>query len=113
MIWGGILILIVLVFHILHFTTGDVSPGFTFEHGAVFHNVTAGLSQPVVATFYVLAMIALGMHLYHGVWSMLQTLGANHPRYNPLLHRIALFVALIVALANISFPVAVLAGMVG
>ena len=58
-------------------------------------------------------MLALGLHLYHGVWSMLQTLGANHPRYNTLFHRIALLVALIVTLGNISFPVAVLTGMVG
>ena len=102
MIWGGILLLIFIVFHILHFTTGDVAPGFTFEHGKVFNNVTGGLSVPAVAGFYLLAMIFLGLHLYHGVWSMLQTLGANHPRYNTLFHRIALLVALIVTLGNIS-----------
>jgi succinate dehydrogenase / fumarate reductase cytochrome b subunit len=113
MIWGGVLLLIFVVFHILHFTTGDVAPGFEFEYGAVFNNVTGGLGQPVVAAFYVLAMISLAMHMYHGVWSMLQTLGANHPRYNSLFHRIALAVAIIVALGNISFPVAVLTGMVG
>ena len=113
MIWGGILLLIFIVFHILHFTTGDVTPGFTFEHGKVFDNVTGGLGVPAVAAFYLLAMIFLGLHLYHGVWSMLQTLGANHPRYNTLFHRIALLVALIVTLGNISFPVAVLTGMVG
>ena len=113
MIWGGFLLLVFIVFHILHFTTGNVAPGFDFVHGAVFDNVTGGLAQPVVAAFYVLAMIALAMHLYHGVWSMLQTLGANHPRYNTLFHRIALVVALIVAVGNISFPVAVLTGMVG
>jgi succinate dehydrogenase / fumarate reductase cytochrome b subunit len=67
----------------------------------------------VVAGFYIVAMIFLGLHLYHGVWSMLQTLGANNPRYNTLFRRIALLVALIVAVGNISFPVAVLTGMVG
>ena len=113
MIWGGILLAVFIVFHILHFTTGDVAPGFDFEHGAVYANVTGGLAQPLVAAFYVIAMICLSMHLYHGVWSMLQTLGANHPRYNTLFHRIALLVALIVAVGNISFPVAVLTGMVG
>ena len=112
MIWGGITLLVFIVFHILHFTTGDLSPGYTFETGAVYHNVTSGLSVPWVAAFYIVAMICLGMHLFHGVWSMLQTLGANNPRYNPLLHRIALVVALIIAIGNISFPVAVLTGMV-
>lgn len=112
MIWGGMLLLVFVVFHILHFTTGDIAPGFEFERGAVYANVTGGLSVPWVAAFYVVAMICLGMHLYHGVWSMLQTLGANNPRYNSLLRRLALLVALIVAIGNISFPVAVLTGMV-
>ena len=112
MIWGGIILLLFIVFHILHFTTGDLAPGFAFTHGAVFQNVTSGLAVPWVAAFYIVAMIALGMHLYHGVWSMLQTLGANHPRYNTLFHRVALVIALIIVIGNISFPVAVLTGMV-
>lgn len=112
MIYGGILLLIFVVFHILHFTTGHVTPGFVFEAGAVQHNVTGGLGVAWVAAFYVVAMIFLGLHLYHGVWSMLQTLGANHPRYNTLIHRLALLVAILVAVGNISFPVAVLTGMV-
>lgn len=112
MIWGGILILVFIVFHILHFTTGTITPGMDFVHGEVHANVTNGLSVPWVAGFYVLAMIALGMHLYHGVWSMLQTLGVNHPRYNHWRRKAALAVALIVTLANISFPVAIVTGAV-
>jgi succinate dehydrogenase / fumarate reductase cytochrome b subunit len=112
MIWGGLLLLVFIVFHILHFTTGDVAPGFQFEHGAVHQNVTSGLAVGWVAAFYVIAMVFLGLHLYHGVWSMVQTLGANHPRYNTLIHRLALLVAILVAVGNISFPVAVLTGMV-
>ena len=113
MMISGLLVLAYVVFHILHFTTGDVAPGFEFVYGAVYDNVTGGLAQPVVAGFYIVAMIFLGLHMYHGVWSMLQTLGANNPRYNTLIRRIALLVALIVAVGNISFPVAVLTGMVG
>lgn len=112
MIWGGLLLLVFVVFHILHFTTGDVTPGYQFQAGEVQHNVTAGLSVAWVAVFYVVAMIFLGLHLYHGVWSMLQTLGVNHPRYNTWIHRLALLIALVVAIGNISFPVAVLTGMV-
>lgn len=112
MIWGGILLVVFIVFHILHFTTGHVTPGMEFVHGEVHANVTNGLSVPWVAAFYVIAMIALGMHLYHGVWSMLQTLGVNHPRYNHWRRNLALAVALIVTIANISFPVAIVTGAV-
>ncbi len=113
MIWGGVLLLAFIVFHLLHFTTGTITPGFDFEHGAVFANVTGGFSNVGVAIFYIVAMVALAMHLYHGVWSMLQTLGANHPRYNSWRKKLALAIAIIVAVANISFPVAVLTGLVG
>jgi succinate dehydrogenase cytochrome b subunit len=113
MIWGGVLLILFIIFHLLHFTTGTITPGFDFEHGAVFANVTGGFANFGVAAFYIVAMIALSMHLYHGVWSMLQTLGANHPRYNSWRKRLALAIAIIVAVANISFPVAVLTGLVG
>lgn len=112
MLFGGILLVVFIVFHLLHFTTGHVTPGMDFVYGEVQANVTNGLSVPWVAAFYVIAMVALGLHLYHGVWSMLQTLGVNHPRYNPWRRKLALAVALIIALANISFPVAVLTGAV-
>jgi succinate dehydrogenase / fumarate reductase cytochrome b subunit len=113
MIWGGILLGVFIVFHILHLTTGTLTPGFTFEHGKVFHNVTGAFQNVGVAIFYIVAMIALFMHLYHGVWSMLQTLGANHPRYNSWRKKLALAIAILVAIGNISFPVAVLTGLVG
>ena len=112
MIWGGILLAVFIVFHILHFTTGTVTPGFEFYHGQVQANMTGGFAVWYVALFYAIAMIALGMHLYHGVWSMLQTLGANHPRYNHWRKRLAIALAIVVTLVNISFPVAVLTGAV-
>lgn len=113
MIWGGVLLAAFIVFHILHLTVGSVSPGFTFEHGKVFANVTGAFQNVGVAAFYVVAMIALAMHLYHGVWSMLQTLGANHPRYNSWRKKLALAIAILVAIGNISFPVAVYFRLVG
>jgi succinate dehydrogenase / fumarate reductase cytochrome b subunit len=57
-------------------------------------------------------MLALGLHLYHGVWSMLRTLGVSHPRYARLARAASLLFALLVAAGNISFPIAVLAGVV-
>jgi succinate dehydrogenase / fumarate reductase cytochrome b subunit len=63
-----------------------------------------------VSLLYVAAMLALGVHLYHGTWSMLQTVGLSHPRWNPLRKAIAVGVAAVVVLGNVSFPVSVLAG---
>jgi len=63
------------------------------------------------AIVYLLAMIPLGLHLYHGTWSCLQTLGASHPQYNTLRQRLALAVTLLVVAGNVSFPLAVLAGV--
>ena len=108
--WGGVFLVAFIVFHIFHFTTGQAHPD--FEHGAVYENVVTGFNVWWAAAIYLLAMIPLGLHLYHGIWSMLQTLGANHPRYNHLRRGFALAIALIVVLGNISFPIAVLTGVV-
>jgi len=83
-----------------------------FIQGDVYHNFVVGFRVPLVAGFYILAMLLLGMHLYHGVWSMLQTLGLSHPRYNNLRHGFATLVAATVVIGNISMPVAVLAGII-
>ena len=64
-----------------------------------------------VSAFYIAAMIALGLHLYHGVWSMMQTVGLSHPRYDHLRHAFATLVAVVVVVGNISFPLAVLTGL--
>ncbi len=108
--WGGVTLLLFIVYHILHFTVGSVHP--SFIEGGVHHNFVTGFQVWYVSLFYVLAMGALGLHLYHGVWSMLQTLGLNHPRYNALRRTCAAaFTALVVA-GNVSFPIAVLVGLV-
>jgi succinate dehydrogenase / fumarate reductase, cytochrome b subunit len=69
-----------------------------------------GFSQPIVVLIYVAAMVMLGMHLYHGAWSMFQSMGLNHPRYTPFLRRFARFAAVGIAAANCSIPLAILAG---
>jgi len=107
---GGIFLIFFIFYHIFHFTTGQAHHDFVY--GQVYDNVVSGFQIWWVAGIYLLAMIPLGLHLYHGVWSMLQTLGASHPRYNHLRRRLSLAVALIVVLGNISFPLAVLTGVV-
>ncbi len=108
--WGGPILLIFIVYHLLHFTTGTAHGDFVA--GDVYHNVVAGFSVPWVSGFYIFAQLVLGLHLYHGVWSMLQTLGLSHASYDSLRMALALFVTVIVVLGNISIPVAVLSGVV-
>jgi succinate dehydrogenase cytochrome b subunit len=108
--WGGVILLLFIVYHLMHFTFGNAHPDFV--PGDVFHNFVAGFRSPVVSGFYIAAMLALGLHLYHGVWSMMQTLGLSHPRYDNLRHALATLVAVAVVVGNVSFPVAVLAGFI-
>jgi succinate dehydrogenase / fumarate reductase, cytochrome b subunit len=110
MVWGGIIILAFVVFHLLHLTTGDVHPDFV-PHDA-YRNFVVGFSSVPVSVAYIAAMIPLGLHLYHGFWSMLQTLGVSSSSFNRVRRPIAAFLAVIVVVGNISFPVAVLTGLV-
>ena len=109
--WSGVIMLLFVVYHLLHFTFGTAPSTRSSCPGDVYHNVVAGFQSPLVSAFYILAMLALGLHLYHGVWSMLQTLGLSHPRYDRLRHAaVAAALAVVVVAGNISFPVAVLTG---
>ena len=110
MIWSGPLLAAFVVYHLLHLTVGSVHH--SFVPGDVYHNVVAGFRVWPVAAFYIACMLALGLHMYHGVWSMLQTLGLEHPRYNAWRRVVAAFFTLVVVIGNISIPVAVLTGVV-
>ncbi|MFQ5705161.1 MAG: succinate dehydrogenase cytochrome b subunit [Gemmatimonadales bacterium] len=107
--WGGVIIFLFVVYHLLHFTTGSVHPDFV--PGSAYHNLVVGFQSWPVAVAYIVAMCALAMHVYHGVWSGLQTIGANHPRYNRLRRPFAAVVAVIIFLGFVSIPVSVLAGI--
>ena len=113
MIWSGPIIAAFVIFHVLHLTVGGVLPLHTLPDGDmdVRANVIGGFQNPAVAIFYIVAMALLCMHLYHGLWSMFQSLGVNHPRYTPIIKKFAAAFAWFVAIGNISIPVAVLAGM--
>lgn len=105
---SGPILLLFVVFHLLHLTTGTVHP--SFVSGNVYHNFVTGFAQPAASVFYIAAMLALGLHLYHGVWSLLHTLGLAHPKWNNARHAAATLFAAVVVVGNISFPVAVLTG---
>ena len=108
----GFILLAFIVLHLLNLTTGSWHPGGAFIKGQVFHNVVSTFQVWWVSAFYIVAMIALAGHLSHGIWSLMQTLGWNHPRYNALRKQLAWAVTTVLIAANISFPVAVLAGFI-
>ena len=108
--WGGVILFAFIVFHLLHLTFGTVHPA--FRPGDVYHNVVAGFQVWPVSAFYIVAMVLLGLHLDHGVWSLCQTLGLSHPRYKRWARVAARGFALLIVVGNCSFPVAVLAGWV-
>jgi len=112
MIWSGPIVGSFIVFHILHLTAGAVLPlrKLGLNQPDVRSNVIAGFQHPGIAGFYILAMILLCMHLYHGLWSMFQSLGFSHPLYTPLLRKGAAIVAILIAAGNCSIPIAVMAG---
>ena len=113
MIWSGPIVGAFVIFHVLHLTAGKVLE--LRELGPnmpdVRYNVITGFSNPWVSGFYVLAMILLCLHLYHGMWSMFQSLGISHPRYTPLVKKAAAVLAIAVAVGNCSIPIAVLTGL--
>jgi succinate dehydrogenase / fumarate reductase cytochrome b subunit len=109
--WGGVLLVVFVIFHLLHLTVGVV--GFRagqFKHLAVYENVVAAFAVLPVAIFYIVAMGALCLHLSHGIWSMLQTLGWSTARNEATLKIISRVIASIVFLGFASVPVAVVAG---
>jgi succinate dehydrogenase / fumarate reductase cytochrome b subunit len=114
MMWSGPIVAAFVIFHVLHLTAGAVLP--LQEIGPnqpnVRANVIAGFMNPAVSAFYILAMILLCMHLYHGLWSMFQSLGFSHPRYTPKLKKGAAIFAILIAIGNCSIPIAVMAGLV-
>jgi succinate dehydrogenase / fumarate reductase cytochrome b subunit len=110
MYWSGPIILAFVIYHLLDFTIGTVNPH--FQQGNVYANVLASFRLIPVSAFYIFAMLLLCMHLYHGLWSMFQSLGLNHPRYTPILKRGAAAVAILIAAGNISIPISVMAGLV-
>src|SRR2546428_11475499 len=111
--WSAVIVVLFIVYHLLPLTGGVVGwePG-QFRDLSVYHNVVAGFSVWYVSLFYIVAMACLCLHLDHGIWSLLQTLGWNNARTTPALRVLSRGVALVVFLGFISVPVAVLAGWV-
>jgi len=112
MMWSGPIILAFVIYHLLNFTFGTVHPGGPFDQHNVYNNVVTGFQFWPSSVFYIIAMTMLCYHLYHGLWSMFQSLGFSHPVYTPWIQRLAKVFAIVIAIGYISIPVAVLAGLV-
>jgi succinate dehydrogenase / fumarate reductase cytochrome b subunit len=110
--WGGVIIALFIVYHVLHFTTGTLYVEAPFSRTDVYGNLVNGFRNPIVSLVYIVAMIALGLHIHHGIWSMAQTLGWRNGVNNHLWRGFATVMAIIIAVGNISIPLAVMAGIV-
>ena len=110
MVWSGPIIALFIVYHVLDFTVGTTNPDFI--KGEVYHNVIASFSNPVIASIYIAANLLLAFHLYHGLWSLFQTFGWDHPRFGWMRRAFALFFSVLIGAGNISIPLAVLTGIV-
>jgi len=108
--WGGVIIGLFIVYHVMHLTLG--MGGTPFHSGNVYENIVNGFRVPIVSAFYILAMIALGFHLQHGIWSMFQTLGIRNGGNNQFFRGFATLFAVIIAVGNISIPLSVMLGLV-
>jgi succinate dehydrogenase / fumarate reductase cytochrome b subunit len=106
MYMSGPIIAAFVVYHLMEFTFGV--GGTPYDPFDAYGNVIAGFRSIPVAAFYILAMALLCLHLRHGLWSLLQTLGFTHPRYMPRIKALAATVALLIFLGFVSIPVAVL-----
>jgi succinate dehydrogenase / fumarate reductase cytochrome b subunit len=108
--WTGIIVVLFLIWHLADLTWGFANPDFV--RGAVYRNLDASLSRLPVAIFYILANIALGIHLFHGTWSLFQSLGLSNPRFNKWRQGLAAGVATVIVVGNCSIPIAVQAGII-
>lgn len=105
---GGFVIVSFVVYHLLHMTTGTVHPNFV--PGNPYNNLIAGFQSVPVSVAYAVAVVALGFHLHHGIWSMFQSLGLNHTKYNHLRRVFAMAFSIVVVVGFLTVPVSIVTG---
>ena len=108
--WTGVIVGAYIGFHLADLTWGQANP--QYVRGDAYNNLVASFERPAVAIFYVIANVLLGIHIFHGAWSMFQSLGLNNPKFNRWRLSFARTFATIIVLGNVSFPVLVAAGVV-
>ena len=108
--WTGVIVGLFVILHLMDLTWGTVNPDFV--RGDVYRNMVASLERIPYAIVYIAANVALALHLYHGCWSMFQSLGVNNPKYNSWRKGFAVGFAAYVLVLNVSFPLAIATGIV-
>lgn len=112
MIWSGLIVVLFLAWHLADLTWGVESVSGDFVRGDVYNNVVTSFERVPVAALYVIANVALAFHIYHGAWSLFQTLGWNRPRFNAWRRSFAVGLAAVILVGNVSFPLMVQAGLI-
>jgi succinate dehydrogenase / fumarate reductase, cytochrome b subunit len=107
--WTGVIVGLFILFHLADLTAGTANGDFV--RGDPYNNLVATFDRPIVAIFYIAANLALGIHIFHGTWSLFQSMGWNNPRFNPWRMRFAQAFAAVIVVGNISFPIAVMTGV--
>lgn len=108
--WTGVIVGLFVLFHLADLTWGSANPDYV--RGDVYHNVVASLSRLPVAVIYIVANAALAVHIFHGAWSLFQSLGWNNPRFNHWRVWFARGFAAVIFIGNVSFPVSVQLGLI-
>ncbi len=109
--YTGYITLAYLIFHLADLTWGW-GPWYDWERGEIQSNVVNSMSNPVIAIIYIVANVLLAIHIFHGTYSMFQSLGISSPQYNYLRRHLARALAVIILIGNVSFPIAVLTGLI-
>ncbi|QEV21543.1 succinate dehydrogenase [Streptomyces alboniger] len=109
--WGGIILALFIVWHILDLTTGTVHPG-GYQHLHPYQNIIDTFSTWYGNVIYIVAVVALGFHVRHGLWSAAQTLGVGTATRDRVLRPLANGLALVLTAGFVSVPVAVMTGLV-
>ena len=112
MIYGGVALLLFMIYHLFHLTIGAPLVHSSFIAGDVYHNVVAGFQPILVTIIYLIALIALALHLYHGTWSMFQTVGLNNKEYTKAIRVLAWLVAIVVPVGFALVPISVMVGVI-
>jgi succinate dehydrogenase / fumarate reductase cytochrome b subunit len=108
--WTGVIVALFILFHLADLTWGNANPDFV--RGDPYDNVIASFQRVPVAIIYIVANLALAFHIFHGAWSMFQSLGWNNPRWNAARRYFAATFAALIAIGNISMPLLVVTGVV-
>lgn len=109
--YGGVALFLFIIYHLAHFTWGVPGIHNDFVRGDAYHNLVYGLSSPL-AVIYMAAVVALGFHLYHGVWSAFQTLGLSNDNTEKPLRMLSLALAVVITVGYLTVPLAIWAGVI-